>query len=897
MSQSVFGAAAAVTMLNRAFNNSSPANAVFNNQVATAGTTAESQFAFATTFAASFNTLTDAQLAERVLGNMGVLPNDPLLAAVADYFAATGVQSRGVVVLQLGQILAGLENATGEQAIYAPQAVAWNTEVEKSFLYSSNTANTTAFNGDFPSGSTNPGQTFALTTGVDTVVGTAGDDTINGLPGAANAVTFTALDNIDGGAGNDTLNVTDVGSAGAASYVLNASATVKNVETLNLVTASDNVGDDVTADLSGWVGLTTANVVISGTDAPVTALTTKGNVTTVGVNGSTTAAITDSAAAGSDKLATVNLVANSGLATITSDALTALSLNASSGGATVVAAAGARALGVTLDGVTAGTVTDAEATTLNVTASGTKTTGVTLTAVKATTATVAASVAATITDVNLTAATSLTVTGAGAVTVAALSDVTALTSVDASGSTGGLTLGAAIGNGVLFTGGAGKDSVIVGATTKAITTADGDDTVTVAGVAALGVGGSIDAGIGTDTLKFSTYANAVTASATATFEGTVSGFEKLELSGVNAAAGAVINLANLDDINYVTLSATNTETTTISGFSSGGTIAFTADQTAGKDATASIVNANTGTTDVLNVVLSKATALAAVELIAADVETINVTSTEAATTLLGTVTHAMELNATGAKSLVVSGNAGVTFGTLTGATALTSIDASGVTTGLVSLTTDALAAAATIKGGAGANTIVATAATKAVTYEGGAKVDTVTINNAQANVINTGAGNDVIVVGTGANTINAGDGNDTITVGASAGLNVINVGAGTDSVVLSAASAAAGYYSSITGMGAGDSITFGAAAVAEAALGAKITLGGAASFANYLDAATAGAVVGAVNWFQYNGNTYVTKDVGAGATFTDGTDFVVELVGLVDLSTSGVSAGGVLTLA
>ena len=39
MSASVFDAAAAVTMLNRALNNSSPAAAVFGNQVATAGST------------------------------------------------------------------------------------------------------------------------------------------------------------------------------------------------------------------------------------------------------------------------------------------------------------------------------------------------------------------------------------------------------------------------------------------------------------------------------------------------------------------------------------------------------------------------------------------------------------------------------------------------------------------------------------------------------------------------------------------------------------------------------------------------------------------------------------------------------------------------------------------
>jgi S-layer protein len=716
------------------------------------------------------------------------------------------------------------------------------------------------------------------------------------------------LDNIDGGAGIDTLNVTEIGAAGAAPYALNAAATVKNVEVLNYTVASDNVGDTLTADVSSYSGLTTATFTIAGTDAAMD-IDTKGNATAATLVGGDSdldagngVDIADGAT--TDALTSVTLSAmtdsdatTADAVTIASDVLNTLKIVNSAVGATVTAAAGARALTMNLDGVTGGTVTDAEATTLNVASSGTKTTGVTLAAAKATTVAIDAAVATTIAAVNIAAATSLTVKGAGAVTVTALTNVTALTSIDATASTGGLNIGAAIGAGVTFTGGAGKDSVLVGATTKAIVMGDGDDTVTITGVSALGTGGSIDAGAGTgDTIKFSTYANAVTATATALFALTVSNFEKLDLAGINAAAGAVVNLANLDNINFVTLSATNTETTTIAGMSSGGTIAFTADQTVTKDATVSIVNANTGTTDVLNVALSKATALAAVELIAADVETINVTSTETATTLLGTVTHALELNATGAKALTVAGNAGVTFGALTGATALTSIDASGVTTGLVSLTTAALANAATITGGAGANTVVATAATKAVTYVGGDKVDTITIDNAQANVISTGAGNDIIVVGSGANTINAGAGNDIITVGASAGLTTINVGAGTDTVVLGAIQTAAGFYTSVTGMSAGDKIDFAAVTTSASAggvLGAKIVLGGAASFANYLDAAaasnTADSVAAVFKSFEFGGNTYVVIDNSDTTTFADGVDSVIELVGVVNLATSTVA--------
>ncbi|MDP2768313.1 MAG: hypothetical protein Q8O81_00575 [Giesbergeria sp.] len=240
MSASVFGAAAAVTMLNRAFNNASPANAVFNNQVATAGSTDASQFAFATTFAQGFASMSNADLASRVMGNLGMLPNDALLAAFTDYLGANGVGSRGVIVLQLSQILSTMENATGDLAIYAPQAVAWNKEVEQSFIYSSNIASTTAYNGDFAPTPVDQGQTFTLTSSVDNVAGTGGNDTIIAGDQAGND-TLNAGDQISGGAGTDTLNI----FAGAANF---AATTVSGVEVIN-------VYQDASLNVSGNSGV------------------------------------------------------------------------------------------------------------------------------------------------------------------------------------------------------------------------------------------------------------------------------------------------------------------------------------------------------------------------------------------------------------------------------------------------------------------------------------------------------------------------------------------------------------------------------------------------------------------------------------------------------------------
>jgi len=744
-------------------------------------------------------------------------------------------------------------------------------------------------------GGAKDGTTFTLTTGIDqgaAFIGTSADDTFDALPGAANAATLTALDSIDGGGGTDTLNFAEIvgGTPALTAYALSSAATVKNIEILNYTVASDIGTDTLTADVSSWTGLKAVNANISGVDGVVT-VTTKGNATSASVTGATTSTITDSAT--TDTLATVGLTDTTGLATIVSDAVTGLNLVGTTGGATITAAVATRALTVSLNNVTGGTVTDGEATTLNVNAVTTKSSGVTLDAAKATTVTVDAAVGLTVASLVGAAAKTITVKGAGAATLSALT-TGALESIDASASTGGLTVTPTIGVAVAFTGGTGKDAVTIGATTKAITTGAGDDTVTVA-AGALGASGSVDAGLGTDTLKFSAFANAVTASGATTFAPTVSGFERLDLGGANAVGGATVDLANLDAINYVTLSATNTETSTITGMTSGGTIVFKASQTVGKDATVVVTGASTGTADVLNVVLSKATTLALAELVAADVETINVTSTESATTLVGGVDHALELNANAAKSLVISGNAGVKFNTVN-STTLTSIDASGLTGAAttLTLTTAALAEAATIKGGAGLNVITASAAVKAVTYIGLDNKDTITIVNANNNNVTTAGGDDAIVTGTGADTISAGAGDDSITSGL--GLDIVNVGTGNDTFVVSA-NLNGNTYATITGMGAGDKIDFLAGSGAHTFTVAAIALAPTAAFADFLEAASAGADT--VRWFQYGGDTYVVQNDGASTSFENGVDQVVKLVGLVDLSTATIdgAATNVLTLA
>lgn len=239
MSQTVFGAQATVTFLNRAFNNTAPGNLIFQNQVGAAGTTRESQEAFARTFGDGFASLSDAALSERVLTNMGVLPSEDtaLLALQADlaaYFGANAPTDRGLIVLQLSEIMANLTNATGAQAVYAPIAAAWNNEITKSFEYSVVTSNTaTADPLDVPPVDPNPIQNYTLTTAQDILSGTEGANTIRGVAGAAigtqDQTTLNSSDIIDGKGGEDTLAVLLNGNYGGG-------ATIKNVETLQIGT-------------------------------------------------------------------------------------------------------------------------------------------------------------------------------------------------------------------------------------------------------------------------------------------------------------------------------------------------------------------------------------------------------------------------------------------------------------------------------------------------------------------------------------------------------------------------------------------------------------------------------------------------------------------------------------
>jgi S-layer protein len=444
----------------------------------------------------------------------------------------------------------------------------------------------------------------------------------------------------------------------------------------------------------------------------------------------------------------------------------------------------------------------------------------------------------------------------------------------------------------------------------------GNDTVVYAGP--MGAGGSVDSGTGIDTIKM-TAAQAVTATGSTTFAGTVSNFEKLELSTTTGAARA-INMANADGINSLVLNGVDTGALTVTNAAAN----FTYTNKAAVASASSIsLASDTGTSDVVNVIYTANDGFAdTAAMTIANVETINISTLDADTTAQ-TTKFTANLVTAAAKTINISGDTGVTLTDTS--TSMTTVDASGLTGTVAAAsgftwTTGALAASSTIKGSAAATNTVdfsaANTASTSVTYVGGTGNDVITgsngLNNTVTlgdgtnsftsaavggnNTITGGSGVDTISVGSGNNTISTGAGNDSITFGG--GMNTITGGAGNDTFIISAAGANVNTYSTITDASAGDILTFTDRG-AETFATAKLTLGDTAVFQDYANLAASGdgSAAGAIKWFQFGGNTYVVEDLSASASFVNGTDLIIKLTGLVDLSTATGAGTHVITLA
>ncbi|MBL0373088.1 hypothetical protein JJB09_13720 [Rhizobium sp. KVB221] len=611
---------------------------------------------------------------------------------------------------------------------------------------------------------------FVLTSSIDTVNGSVGNDTIK-----SDGFGISALDTIDGGNGRDSIVVTDQTTNG---ITLNSDlANVSNVEDLSVTVG----GGDVSADVSGWVGLDTVSVNTRdagwGNDVN---LTTGGNVTSITVTGGDEVEISDNGA--TQALASVTLNKLEDYADIESEALKTLNIAASGDNNVSVWTDTKQALTATITGskvvdIDANTATSVTAsvdksgqylgieadlaTSVSVTGAGKLTLNVD--AAAATSVSFTAGDESTIVVTDATAATTLTFAGAGSIAVAG-TIATTVTAIDASANTGGVTTGA-LGDDVVFTGGAGKDSIVLGATNKANDMGAGDDTVTL--TAALGIGGSVKGGAGTDTLVL-TDTVADGAAGSATFTTQVTGFENLKLS--NALNGA-LDVSKLGTFGDITLAAGGSGA--LNGLGANSTVHLLA----GATATFGLAN-SAGVSDAINVSVEGITGSTST-LTLTGIETLNLKSDDTATVASGMYQNVVNVIDADLKTVVASGDAGLDLNLL-GAGAVTSVDTSGITKGAVSVTLGAVApltapatSTITINGGDTATTVVGTAIVDP-------QVSLNVTTGKGDDLIIGGAGNDTIKAGDGANTVNSGAGNDNITGGA--GIDTVDGGAGNDTI-------------------------------------------------------------------------------------------------------------------
>lgn len=660
----------------------------------------------------------------------------PVGATVANIETAN-FMSAGTVTLSTATGFSGLTSLTSQSSGGATITAAGTTALVVTDTDAAGTAQAVAVNGGSAVSVTSLNNILDTITVGGTTAAT-GAVTVTSTGGKANTNTQGAITVTGGTTVTVTQNAGNAGATGvdtvggAISVTGNASTTAVTVNQTKSAT-----GADATATAAAVVGYTAGGVTIADKNAAST--TAAGTITTVTLNSFGDKAGPAVSTINSGALTTINLSGNAigaGLTVtngnLTTPAVTTQALNLN--GFTTGAGAGV----ITLD---------TDITTLNIASSTAASTIKSLVAAGATTVNISGDAALTLTGQTFTAATAVNVTNSGAT-----------------------ILGTALGAGVTFTGGTGAETItLTDGFTKASTLGDGNDSVGIVdtngdGVlasTATGLVGSVNAGNGDDTVRLSDV-TAAAVSLNAAFNTAFTGFEILDVTDATTNADATVNLAGINGVNKVvaratTINADANDQITLNGYATGGTLTLDTAGT-GYAFVANVTNAALSATDSFNLVLTNAGQTAFGTVTAAGVETMNIslvdTGTAAATTDAATI-QTVTLGAnTSLKSLVVSGNNGLTITNSTTSTAITSFDASGV----VGNTANDTAANLAVTFASSNSTTTAS-----VTLIGGAGNDTLT-GNAAKDTITGGAGGDIVNGGMGQDTINVGTGHDVIQI-------------------------------------------------------------------------------------------------------------------------------------
>ncbi|NKE66410.1 hypothetical protein RAMLITH_11310 [Ramlibacter sp. RBP-2] len=794
------------------------------------------------------------------------------------------------------------------------------TELPEAFTVQAQVAGTTLTLGGSTVDATTAGgvgQTFTLTTAIDTIpgligsansAGTDGNDTIVALIDKVTAAntTLNALDSINGGLGTNAMTLNVVGNHVDAG--LPAGVTVSNVQTIN-VRASGDLGDSAgDFDLSTISGLETVNVTLVD-DLFAKAATT----TNVNVSGATGAITTD----GGKNVTVTDATADKGISVgATTGAAGAVTITDTNQGTGNISAKGSGAITVTASKQTTtgvdGKIDVVGGTDVSVTASATADNGA-ITVGTGTAPSGAVAVTSNLTgdgtatldqgDVTVTGGTSVTVNSNLTINAKDQTAGAAHTFGDVLVNSNGKTTTVTVNQNYAETEFTKAAVAVVKelhtVTFKALTNGQ---TTTVDG---LTFTASKDLTAAQVAQAFSNLtASDTQGPAGSTANGTFSGALSANFTS-GAASGAVVVFTAIDESEVLALAAgaVDPTETVVAGtaasaaVTSANTITYGAVRVDG-NATASISNvtvngygsadlgatgtdlnalttlslANSGgaatvatSATTLGLTLNKVTH--AVTLTAPSLKTLNVTATgaDSSTALTAaaveTLTVAGDKKATftadlaALKSVTVTGSAGLT---LSGAETdtLTSVNTS-ATTGTVTASIDASKA----------------------TYTGGAGVDNVTLSSATVSkAVNTGAGNDMVTLasgtGTPAEAIVGGDGTDTLVMVVA------------DAV---AASTGATFETKIDG--------FERLSLSVPGAVSAVDLSNLDDINYVISAGTAGVNTLALSKFGANGTLELTADNAAGITAS-----LADATGSADsfnlvLTSAGILAGGTVTVA
>lgn len=726
-----------------------------------------------------------------------------------------------------------------------------------------------------------PGETFTLTTGVDNLVGTAGDDVFSAVNDEADKSVLGAFDSIDGGAGNDTLNITDTAAAKDSSFSFPADFSMKSVENVTIATTgainidlSDNA--DVVSIKGDARGEAVSTVTASGnTDVALTvagdAMATVSGGKAVSVTASTGGTSTTSVTGDSLTSVTIKGGANATIDNTAADTttakgttLTSVVLDGVDGNSAIK---GESLTDVTVKGVTSAsrtvTITNAKedhSLTVHVDGTGYKADGTeaqtTIVDAKATSMTVEASgEKSSLSLSGSSALENLTITGDAALKLNA--ELAALKAINGSAANGALTLGALSAATVDVQTGSGNDSFTIKATDKVTVDAGaGNDVVTLG--EAIAAGSSIDLGAGDDTLlSASGSVAASTKDATTVIDGG-DGFDSVSASLIDADNAAqfhnfeVLDLtAEVTGLDFALLTNSAIEALTLSGNNAAASIKNVA---AGVDLRVSgdnsqmttiiVKDAASGDADAFSVTLNEtADAAAIAKLTVNGIENLTVEAT-------GAGEHQNSLNVTdnALQTLTITGSQELklTFTNTEGAK-VSLIDGSAATGDLTIDTTNVTAddkLGLTVKTGSGADSI---------TLAGKATVD-------------AGAGDDTITSSAQGGTFTGGDGKDTFDVSAVTGKDKVTI---TDFVVGT------------------DTLHFAAGNGKQSFTSDFVDVSEATSLSDALDKAAAATGAGSnsvLTWFTFGDKTYIVQDNSNSTSFEEGSDLVVELAGVHDLS-------------